>query len=131
MTAPALATVDCPVCGGGGELVDCPGSRGYRCSHENDRTYPCHGCGNTGGVPETSVDREGALITFDGCQCDMDEPCSDATCQMQRDVEMRRAFASYRADVASRSDIDWMTFAEQMTDAGRAHLLRHDERMPF
>lgn len=120
----------CPVCDGGGIVTVCANDGKCGCSHTYDREYPCYACNETGSVSAIEIDREGELITFDGCQCDMNEPCSDALCQMQRDLEMRRAFASYRAAAPSRDDIDRMTFAEILVDAGRGHLVRGDEWGP-
>lgn len=125
------AEVECPVCGGGGEWVECVNDGKAGCSHTNDREHPCWACRQTGAVSETEVDREGDLITFDGCQCDMNEPCSDATCQMQRDMEQRRMFALYRVGALTPPRDVWRSlYVEQMVDAGRGHLVREDEWGP-
>lgn len=127
----ANRAVTCPTCNGGGELVECQ-NLGF-CSHTNDREYPCRDCAETGGVPPESVDLEGELITFGGCDCDGEgPPCKDAKCQMERDLEMRRMQAQYRAGALTPPrDMQRQMYADAMFDAGRDYLLRDDERMPF
>lgn len=94
----------------------------------NDRD--CWACNGAGQVPVWSVDLNDELITFDGCGCDMDQPCNDATCQMDRDLEMRRMFALYRRGALTPPrDIYESLFAEQMVDAGRAHLLTDAQKV--
>lgn len=124
-------TETCPVCDGGGIVTVCANEGKYGCSHTNDREYPCHACNETGEVAEVAVDQEGELITFDGCDCDMNEPCSDATCQMERDLEQRRMFAQYRAGALTPPrDVQRQMYAEIMVEAGRGHLVRDDEWGP-
>lgn len=73
------------------------------------------------------LDLDGEPITLDGCGCDMDSPCNDARCQMERDLDMRAAFASFNRQRQVRPELFGMTYAEQMLDAGRGHLLTPDE----
>lgn len=123
------ADATCPLCQGGGELVKC---RGYACSHINDPAYRCHGCNGEGSVPADEIDREGDLIAFTGCNCDMDEPCSDARCQMERDLEQRHMLLLYRRGALTpRRDVQRQMYADVMVDAGRDYLLRDDERGPW
>lgn len=127
MTAPM---VQCPVCGGSGEVGQCANDGTHGCSHTYDRTWSCHACNESGEVPADEVDLEGELITFEGCGCDMDDPCSDAKCQMDRDLYQRRMYAEYRAHRHSLPPADpWESlYAEQMVDAGRGHLLTDEQR---
>lgn len=124
------ALVTCPFCNGGGVLSDC--RRPGFCSHVDDREYSCHICDEQGVVPEFAVDAEGELITFDGCNCDIDEPCADATCQMERDLMRRRMQALYRAGALTPPrDMQRQMYADILHDAGRDYLLRDDDRMPW
>lgn len=80
--------------------------------------------------PEPLLDLEDEPISLDGCQCDMDEPCNDARCQMERDLEMRRMFALYRRGALDPPrDLQRQMYVDVMIDAGREHLLRDDERI--
>lgn len=74
------------------------------------------------------LDHDGEPITFDGCGCDEGYPCSDATCQMERDFEMRswgRQFAHEMRQKKMRQTGDHLlgTYEQQMRDSGRGHLL--------
>lgn len=48
MTTTIPATVECPTCRGGGELVECANDGKAGCSHTNDREYPCPTCRGEG-----------------------------------------------------------------------------------
>lgn len=74
------------------------------------------------------VDAEGVVID-DSCNCDLDSPCNNPQCVMERDLEERAMFASYRA---GRLDppvgVQRAMYVDAMIDSGRDYLLRDDER---
>lgn len=59
-----------------------------------------------------------------GCNCDLDSPCSYPPCVQAREREAAYYEALYRA---ARPAAGLGSFAEQMRDAGRGHLLREGD----
>lgn len=76
---------------------------------------------------------DGEPITLDGCGCDLDAPlCDDARCMMERDLEMRSHLAWFNHERRVRPEaFGGQTYAEEMVDAGRGHLLTMDEKMDY
>jgi hypothetical protein len=123
MTAPA-AMVECPECCGAGEIQVCVNDGNAGCSHTNDRVYGCWVCNTSGEVRSDQVDREGEFMP-DGCNCDMDDPCNNPVCVMERELEERRFRAAYRRGVMTPAAVSRQMWAEALVEAGRGHLVRN------
>lgn len=120
--------VTCPECNGGGVINVCANDGKAGCSHTNDREYPCHACNEEGRVRPDQVDLEGEFIP-DDCECDGERSCRWPLHVM----EAEQTAAYYAREFARRyvPPVLGMTYAEQMRDAGRGHLLTGDERDPW
>jgi hypothetical protein len=58
-TVPVAQFVNCPVCGGAGEIVECANDGRCGCSHTYDKTWKCTACCGNG---EVTPDVAAALV---------------------------------------------------------------------
>lgn len=67
------------------------------------------------------VGADDRVIDEDGCNCDLDAPCNNPRCVMERDLEERAMFRTYRAPARydTRDMLD-----DILLDSGRDYLIR-------